>query len=103
MDLRTDCGSHFPAHQVTEAAKDRLRRTSYQALKALSCEYDRGVLFLRGQLPSFYQKQLAQEAVVGLAGVAQVVNETEVVGASAWPCFFSHRLQLPDYAKNKPI
>jgi osmotically-inducible protein OsmY len=83
MDLRTDCGSQSPAHEVTEAAKDRLRKTPYWALKALSCEYDRGALFLRGQLPSFYQKQLAQEAVVGLPGVTQVVNETEVVLASA--------------------
>ena len=83
MDLRTDCGSHSPAHEVTEAAKDRLRRNPYQAIRALSCEYDRGLLFLHGRLPSFYQKQLAQEAAVGLAGVAQVVNETEVVLASA--------------------
>ena len=83
MDLRTDCGSYSPADEVTEAAMDRLRRTSYRALRALSCEYDRGVLFLRGQLPSFYQKQLAQEAVIGLIGVARVVNETEVVRASA--------------------
>ncbi len=83
MDLRTDCGSQSPAHEVTEAAKDRLRRTSYRALRALSCEYDHGVLFLRGQLPSYYQKQLAQEAVIGLAGVAQVVNETEVPFSSA--------------------
>ena len=82
MDFRTDCGSQSPAHEVTEAAKNRLRRTSYRALRALSCEYDQGVLFLRGQLPSYYQKQLAQEAVGGLAGVAQVVNETEVVLAS---------------------
>lgn len=83
MDLRTDYRGHSPAYEVTEAAKDRLRRTPYQALRALSCEYDQGALFLRGQLPSFYQKQLAQEAVVGLVGVAQIVNETEVVLASA--------------------
>jgi len=82
MDARTDCGSYSPAHKITEAAKDRLQKTSYRALGALSCEYERGVLFLRGHLPSFYQKQLAQEAVVGLAGVAQVVNETEVARAS---------------------
>ncbi len=78
MDLRTDCGRHSSAHEVTEAAKDCLHKTPYHALRALSCEYDQGVLFLRGQLPTFYQKQLAQEAVLGLAGVAQVVNETEV-------------------------
>jgi osmotically-inducible protein OsmY len=62
-----------------EAAKDRLSRTAYPAVRRVSCEYDHGVLFLRGRLPSFYHKQLAQEAVVGLDGVSQVVNETEVV------------------------
>jgi hypothetical protein len=83
MDLRADCGSIIPSHEVIQAAKDRLRKTPYPALGALSCEYDQGVLFLRGHLPTFYQKQLAQEAVFGLAGVVQVVNETEVALTSA--------------------
>ncbi len=74
MDQKT----RFDARGVMEAAKDRLRKTSYQALSTLSCEYDQGVLVLRGQLPSFYQKQLAQEVVAHVAGVAQVVNQTEV-------------------------
>jgi hypothetical protein len=30
-------------------------------------------------VPSFYHKQLAQEAIAGMAGVDQVVNEIEVV------------------------
>jgi hypothetical protein len=30
-------------------------------------------------VPSFYFKQLAQEAVVGMEGVRQVLNEIEVV------------------------
>ena len=62
-----------------EAAQNRLLRTSYHSLRTVTCEYDRGVLFLRGRLPSYYQKQLAQEAVVGMDGVSKVVNETEVV------------------------
>ena len=45
----------------------------------VSCEYDNGVLFLRGRSRSFYEKQIAQESVKGIAGVAQVVNEIEVV------------------------
>ena len=32
-------------------------------------------LLLQGQVPSFYYKQLAQEAIAGMAGVDQVVNE----------------------------
>jgi len=48
-------------------------------MQRIWCEYDRGELFLRGQVPSFYYKQLAQEAVAGLEGVRQVINDIEVV------------------------
>jgi osmotically-inducible protein OsmY len=71
---------HFPAEEIIATAKSRLRRNAYPAVRLVSCEWDRGRLFLRGRLPSFYQKQLAQAAVAGLPGVAQVVNQTEVVG-----------------------
>ena len=47
-------------------------------VRSLSCEFDRGVLRLRGRLSSFYQKQLAQEAVAGLSGVEEVINEVVV-------------------------
>ena len=40
---------------------------------------DDGRLFLRGQVPSFFYKQLAQEAVQSIAGVGQILNEIEVV------------------------
>jgi osmotically-inducible protein OsmY len=43
------------------------------------CDFDAGRLFLRGQVPSFYFKQLAQEAVADLDGVQQIVNEIEVI------------------------
>jgi osmotically-inducible protein OsmY len=43
------------------------------------CEIDDGRLFLRGQVPSFFYKQLAQEAVQSIAGVGQILNEIEVV------------------------
>ena len=64
--------------QVMEAAKDRLENSPYRSVRRVSCEYDDGVLVLRGLLSSFYYKQLAQEAVVHLHGVLQVVNEIEV-------------------------
>lgn len=73
-----DRNGRLPSHQVTKAAKHRLSSNPYGAVRRVSCEYDGGVLFLRGRLPSFYCKQLAQEAVVGLEGVFQVVNQIEV-------------------------
>ena len=66
-------------HAISEAARSCLRNSPYRAIQNLSCEYDRGVLFLRGQVHCYYHKQLAQEAVVRLPGVSLVVNETEVV------------------------
>lgn len=79
MVSQTDRTAHFPPHEVTRLAKARLERNPYPMVQRVSCECnDRGHLFLRGYLPSYYQKQLAQEAVAGLPGVTQVVNQTEV-------------------------
>ncbi|NQT14202.1 MAG: BON domain-containing protein, partial [Planctomycetes bacterium] len=53
-------------------------RHAYCPLRSVSCECRQGVLFLRGLLPTFYLKQLAQEAVGRVEGISQVVNETVV-------------------------
>lgn len=68
--------------RVAEGAETCLRHNSYLALKNVSCEYEEGVLTLRGCLPTYYLKQMAQTAVARLDGVEQVVNEIEVVPAS---------------------
>jgi hypothetical protein len=56
-----------------------LSRSPYATVRRLSCEYDGGLLRLCGRVPTFYHKQLAQEAVADLQGVLLVVNQTEVV------------------------
>jgi osmotically-inducible protein OsmY len=64
---------------IAHAAKERLRRVPYSGVQDVSCECDgQGLLVLRGRLPSFFHKQVAQEAVRNLAGVTQVVNQIEV-------------------------
>jgi osmotically-inducible protein OsmY len=70
-----DCSQE---HEIAEAAGDRLRKSPYLEVRDISCQCDHGMLFLRGRLSTFYHKQVAQEAVAGLAGVVQVVNEIEV-------------------------
>ena len=69
-------GSH--SHKVAKLARDRLQRSPYTTVRNVSCHCEGGVVFLRGRLPSFYHKQLAQEALADLEGVTQVINETEV-------------------------
>lgn len=67
--------------ELARAAQERLETASYPSIRRLDCDCDdRGVLYLRGRLFSFYQKQLAQEAVSDLPGIVEVVNQTEVVG-----------------------
>jgi osmotically-inducible protein OsmY len=63
---------------IAEAATECLRASPYKVLAGVACECDDGVLFLRGQVSSFYLKQHAQEAVAGVNRVTQVVNEIEV-------------------------
>jgi osmotically-inducible protein OsmY len=64
--------------RIAEVAMDRLRDSRYNAMRQVSCECEHGVLFLRGRLFSFHEKQVAQEAVAGVSGVTQVVNWIEV-------------------------
>jgi osmotically-inducible protein OsmY len=67
------------ARRIILSAKDRLLKEPHLSVQRIWCEYDGQQLFLRGQVPTFYHKQLAQVAVAGLDGVAQVVNEIEVL------------------------
>jgi osmotically-inducible protein OsmY len=77
----TDGSGHDRSRESAEAATDCLRRSPYCPIRSVSCECRQGVLFLRGRLPTFYLKQLAQEAVARVKGISQIVNET-VVDAS---------------------
>src|SRR5262245_24327609 len=64
-------------------AERGLRSSRYSALQHVSCDCRGGVLVLRGCLPTYYLKQVAQEVVAHLEGVEGVENQIQVVpGAS---------------------
>jgi osmotically-inducible protein OsmY len=67
------------SQEVSQVAVHLLKRSSYPCVRTVSCECERGAVLLRGRVRCYYHKQLAQEAVRRLEGVAQVVNEIEVV------------------------
>jgi osmotically-inducible protein OsmY len=67
---------------VVERAESELRRNSYVALKNVACEFRDGVLTLNGCLPTYYLKQVAQEAVARLDGIAKIENRIEVISPS---------------------
>jgi osmotically-inducible protein OsmY len=79
--LTVTSSSHRPAPSpgIAEGAETCLRGNPYLALKNVSCDYHEGVLTLRGCLPSYYLKQMAQTAVSRVAGEAQIVNQIEVI------------------------
>ena len=79
MEIGTHPDSRPLATTINAAAKAQLRRVPHLTVQRIWCEFQDGRLFLRGQVPSFYHKQLAQKAVGKLDGVCLVVNEIEVV------------------------
>ena len=64
---------------VKAQATARLQRSPYAELHRVVCEFYEGILRLRGCVPSYYMKQVAQTAVLGLDGVDEIHNQLEVV------------------------
>lgn len=66
---------------LTALARDHLQRHPHfrGRLAGLQVEHRGRTLFLSGRLPTFYLKQLVQEAVRNLPGVGRVRNEIDVV------------------------
>jgi len=59
------------------AASNALRSRGY-GLAKLQCEVSAGVVTLSGAVPSFFLKQMAQEAVLRMAHVREVRNLVQV-------------------------
>jgi len=59
-------------------AERRLRRSGDLGLRDVSCEAHAGIVRLRGRLPSYYLKQMAQAIVADIDGVRRVVNLIEI-------------------------
>ncbi|MCL2119343.1 MAG: BON domain-containing protein [Planctomycetaceae bacterium] len=64
--------------QVTSA----LRKNPYLDFASLSCETKEGCVVLRGVVPSYFEKQMAQESIRSIEGIHEILNELEVLGRS---------------------
>ena len=67
------------ANRVAHQARERLGNTSYHFLRFVDCCFDDGVLTLRGRVPSFYLKQMAQSVLANIEGVDRIDNRVDVV------------------------
>ncbi|MBL8888410.1 MAG: BON domain-containing protein [Planctomycetaceae bacterium] len=63
----------------TRLAQQLVLSSSYAEVRCIRCEIRDGVLYLRGQVTSFYLKQLTQEAVRWMKGIDAISNCVEVV------------------------
>jgi osmotically-inducible protein OsmY len=73
------------ASNVESAARRQLSRQGYRALTNVACRFRRGTLVLFGEAPTYFQKQIAQEAIRNLEGVKRVMNLITVTPArAAW-------------------
>ena len=64
-----------------------LERNPYIPRRSLHFETDHGRVTLRGVVRSYFQKQMAQEAVRRVDGVDEIANELQVAGLYAAPAW----------------
>lgn len=65
-----------------QAANRLFERSGYAELQAVSCHYHEGILTLRGQVSSYYLKQVAQTIAMRAAGVDELHNQIRVARAA---------------------
>jgi osmotically-inducible protein OsmY len=76
---RENRASVLTRKEVVEAeAKARLRQSSYREIRCVTCEFHEGVLPLRGHVPTFCLKQVAQSLVLSMERVEEINNRLEV-------------------------
>jgi osmotically-inducible protein OsmY len=66
---------------VVSSVQALLRQSEYFELRRISCEFHEGVLTLRGRVPSYYLKQLAQALAAEVEGVLELNNQLDVVAS----------------------
>ena len=71
------------AERIAKLAERRLQESGHGCVRCVSCHYHQGVLALRGRVPSFYLKQVAQTVVGQIDGVIEILNQVEVVDSLA--------------------
>jgi hypothetical protein len=78
---RTENGYIGAATTTVIRAMCRLREHPHFRVQAsaVELEFDQGTMILKGRLPSFYLKQLLQEALRDIDGVETIDNRVEVV------------------------
>ncbi len=81
--IRIDEAAGFTG-EVLDHVKSTLSRSCHftRHWREIACDYREGVLTLRGNVPSFYLKQVLQSILKDVPGVARIDNRVDVVSAA---------------------
>lgn len=72
---------HALQDQTANCAMSCIQQCGYASLRKVQCDFHEGVLTLRGTVPSFFLKQVAQTAVRHIDDVDIVHNRIRVAEA----------------------
>ncbi len=68
-----------PPHNLKELVHNRLAGSPFITSRSLAVDVETNSVTLRGYVPSYYQKQLAQESIRDIEGIEKIQNKLEVV------------------------
>jgi osmotically-inducible protein OsmY len=83
MDASQEPRSAAAGTECARLLEQALRRAPHVPVHSIVWEIEDATIVLRGRVRSFYLKQLAQSVVLGVPGIARVINEIEVEGRRA--------------------
>ena len=69
---------------VVDEARRLFEQSPYLPVRDLTCEFHEGALIIRGRVPTYYLKQVAQTIAQKVAGVEEILNRVEVANLSVW-------------------
>ena len=70
--------------RLVRAVEERLRACHYWHLQSITCERKEGLLTIRGRVPSYYLRKIAEVLASQVDGVDEIMNVIEVVGPDTW-------------------
>src|SRR5579862_3261447 len=70
--------AHIPENDLSQVVRRALYETGYAPLFNVECFSQGTTVILRGQVPTYYLKQVAQSVAVCHCGTTQVENRIEV-------------------------
>jgi hypothetical protein len=68
-----------PTASVVSGAAEALKRSAHPALRQLRVEETDSAIVISGRVSSYYLKQLAQEAIMPVRGLRELLNQVTVV------------------------